>query len=265
MTVTLERGDQTIELAVHGSGARAVLLLHNLLCSREVFAGQIERLSASHRVIALDLRGHGGSRAARRAFSVRDLADDAIAALDHLGIEAATVVGVSLGATVAMELALTHPGRVGGLVLMGASARAASLDDRIQNTLLAAFVRGVGLTPFVLRQVLPILFGRSFLEAGGEVLEAWKTRLRGVDRRGTWHAVRCWVTRPDHTERLHEIEARTMVVVGDEDASHPPPLGELIASKIPGATVARLHAGHSMTVEQPAAAAELLERFLSAE
>ncbi|MEO6461517.1 MAG: alpha/beta fold hydrolase, partial [Candidatus Eisenbacteria bacterium] len=100
----------------NGSGPPA-LLLHGLGLSREVYAPLLPALAARCRVIRLDLRGHGASAAS-------DLAEpyshheDVLATLDAMGLERVDVVGLSLGGSVAVDLALAHPSRVRRLALL---------------------------------------------------------------------------------------------------------------------------------------------------
>src|SRR5690606_19472688 len=82
--------------------------------------------AAGFRVVRFDQRGTGLSDWMKRwkrknAYSLSDLADDALAILDHLGIERAHVCGVSLGGMVAQELAIQHPSRIASLVLLSTS------------------------------------------------------------------------------------------------------------------------------------------------
>lgn len=75
-------------------------------------------LAADHRVVLVDNRGHGLSPQSRGRFEVEEEADEIAAILDTLGIGAATVVGYSLGGTIAQSLAHRHPGRTERLVLI---------------------------------------------------------------------------------------------------------------------------------------------------
>ena len=104
----------------HGTGHPLVLLhggLHTIVLS---FGALLPRLVASHRVIAVELQGHGHTPDTDRVPTYSDLADDVVALLDHVGVERADVFGFSLGGQVAVELGLRHPNRVDRLVLAAA-------------------------------------------------------------------------------------------------------------------------------------------------
>jgi pimeloyl-ACP methyl ester carboxylesterase len=104
----------------YGEGERAIVLVHGLLMNRRMF----ERLGPAlaqrgNRVICLDLLGHGRSDQPDdlRLYSMPQFAEQVVALLDHLGLERAVVGGTSLGANVALELAVRHPRRVEGLFI----------------------------------------------------------------------------------------------------------------------------------------------------
>jgi pimeloyl-ACP methyl ester carboxylesterase len=94
-----------------------ILFLHGGGLCKEIFDRQLESsLGNQHRMIAIDLPGHGESTDApdpRRSYSVEGLADLALEVLERLEIDTAVVVGVSLGGRVALELARTFPGLIG--------------------------------------------------------------------------------------------------------------------------------------------------------
>jgi pimeloyl-ACP methyl ester carboxylesterase len=76
---------------------------------------------AGFRVIAPDLRGHGRSTNPSRAFSIRQVADDVIALLDHLGISRVKAIGMSLGAKALLHVATRQPDRIEAMVLVSAT------------------------------------------------------------------------------------------------------------------------------------------------
>jgi pimeloyl-ACP methyl ester carboxylesterase len=104
----------------HGRGDRIVVLLHALLMDARLNRGLARALaSRGHRVILLDLLGHGASDKPVHAaeYRVDVYGEQVIGLLDHLRVERAVVGGLSLGANVSLHVAAHHPERVQGLVL----------------------------------------------------------------------------------------------------------------------------------------------------
>jgi 3-oxoadipate enol-lactonase len=97
-----------------GSGP-PVVLLHGGILDRRMWDEQMTALPG-HRVTRFDARGHGESSIATTPYR---RADDVIALLDHLDIPTATLVGLSMGGTTALDAALDHPDRVAALVISG--------------------------------------------------------------------------------------------------------------------------------------------------
>jgi 3-oxoadipate enol-lactonase len=125
-----------VELAYgeRGAGAPTMVLLHGF-CDRGAHLDVLaERLAAQHRVLVPDLRGHGDSPAPEGEYTVPALAADVAALCDTQGVRAAVLVGHSLGAAVALELAAQRPDLVSalvaleGLMLVPAALRAGSAE-----------------------------------------------------------------------------------------------------------------------------------------
>jgi pimeloyl-ACP methyl ester carboxylesterase len=93
-----------------------VVLVHCWGCSSDEWADAIPALAATHRVIALDLAGHGRSGKGRKGWTVPAFAGDIRAVLDHAGVKRAIVVGHSMSGPIAIEAALEMPDRVVGVV-----------------------------------------------------------------------------------------------------------------------------------------------------
>jgi pimeloyl-ACP methyl ester carboxylesterase len=106
----------------HGSG-RAMILLHGGLGSGEMFAPILPQLAEHHRVIAVDLQGHGRTADIDRPLDITLMADDIAALIDHLGLQEPDVVGYSLGGGVALQVGIRHPGKVGRVVTASANIR----------------------------------------------------------------------------------------------------------------------------------------------
>jgi pimeloyl-ACP methyl ester carboxylesterase len=112
--------DRRLVYETYGAGDRLVVLLHGLLMDARLNRGVARALAErGHRVVLLDLLGHGRSDKPRHAAEYRmdTYAEQVGELLDHLGAEEAVVGGVSLGANVSLHLAARRPERVRGLLI----------------------------------------------------------------------------------------------------------------------------------------------------
>ena len=155
-----------------------VILLHGFASDINSWSGLGDSLAAGYRVIALDLRGHGGSDtpAAPSAYG-RELGEDVIRLLDRLGIRKAHLVGHSMGAVIASYVAVRHPDRVATASLLAPpfyadSAAAASIMTPVAEDL----EQGRGLRSF-LRRFAPELpdsaadaYNAEMMAAGDRVM-----------------------------------------------------------------------------------------------
>ena len=115
---------------IHGDGKPLVLLHGSYMTIDLNFAQLIPELAKKHKVIALEMQGHGRTGDIDRPYSYTSLASDIDGLLNHLKIDSADVLGYSLGGTVAFELAIKHPKRVTRLVIISSVFR---LDGWIQS------------------------------------------------------------------------------------------------------------------------------------
>ncbi len=101
---------------VRGKGNTAVVLVHCWACDRSFWRGQADALASRHRVVTLDLAGHGASGDGRARFTVAGLGGDVQAVVEALKLSRVVLVGHSMGALVALDAARRMPGRVAGVV-----------------------------------------------------------------------------------------------------------------------------------------------------
>jgi pimeloyl-ACP methyl ester carboxylesterase len=112
--------DRRICYRVHGSGDRTVVLTHGLLMDSRMYTKLVPAVvAAGHRVVTVDMLGHGASEQPydMTQYSMQLFGADILALLDHLGVLQAVIGGTSLGANVALEVAVVAPERVRALVL----------------------------------------------------------------------------------------------------------------------------------------------------
>src|SRR3954471_13643619 len=120
MAGRFEHGGQRLAYASYGDGPRLTVLLHGLLFSGRMHEELARALAErGHRVVTLDLLGHGASDRPRGmwSYSMTEFGREVVALLDHLEAEEAVVMGTSLGANTTLEVASLAPGRLRGMVI----------------------------------------------------------------------------------------------------------------------------------------------------
>ena len=105
------------------AGAPVVTLSHSLATDLSMWEPQMKALTARYRVLRYDTRGHGGTEAPGGAYSLSQLADDARALLEALGVTRTHWVGLSMGGMIGQTLALASPGPFQSLALCDTSSR----------------------------------------------------------------------------------------------------------------------------------------------
>jgi pimeloyl-ACP methyl ester carboxylesterase len=136
---TLIRDGVTLAYEESGAGP-AMVLVHGWCCDRTYFAPQAEYYSRTHRVVSVDLRGHGASDKPEQEYTIRGFADDVAWLCGELGIARPVVIGHSMGGATALALAARHPGLPAAIVMLDAPVLLpAELVTTLLPQLVAAF------------------------------------------------------------------------------------------------------------------------------
>lgn len=248
---------------VAGSGA-TILLISGFGVDRTGWRPQIDALARSFTVVSFDHRGIDGSRPAPGdGWTVAAMADDAAAALGER--KPATIVGASMGAAIAVELALAHPDAVRALVLI---TPVLDKDARLEAILRSWTEFDQPQSESRIRAMLPWLLGPKSLadaprrEAAAQALRAMAARTPIATLRRHASALAGWVgTRID---ALATIRVPTLVVAAGLDLVSPRSQGERVARTIPGAKLEVFEdAGHAVTIERATEVNDLVARFAS--
>lgn len=239
-----------------------VMLSHALGCDLHMWDGLTAHLLAQgHRVLRYDQRGHGRSPAPPGPYAIAELADDAAALIERLGIGPVVWVGLSMGGMIGQELALRHPRRVRALVLAnttsGYPAEAqAGWAQRIEG------IRQGGLEGIV-DGALQRWFHEGFRAVHPATVALWRERVLACDPAGYIACCEA-ISQIDTTRRLSAIDVPTLVIAGALDAGTPPAMAERIAHAVPGACLVVLpDASHLSVLEQPEAFAATLDTWLA--
>jgi 3-oxoadipate enol-lactonase len=252
-------GELELHYVERGSGP-ALLLVPGIPAIASDWGPLAERLSSSRRVIAYDNRGSGASTVTPAPYTCAQLAGDAVALLDELGIERADVFGMSLGGMIAQELALGWPDRVSRLVLgcTHCGLEHAARPDREAGRAFAMETddwaeRMQALAPFAFSaEAGPDLVGPFIEKKSSDVQDP--EGYRGQIAAALSH---------DTYDRLPQIDCPTLIVTGDGDRVIPGASSEVLHERIPGSRLEVVaDAGHLFFLERPEESVRLLEDFL---
>ncbi len=211
--------DHTTCLFDSGGEGSPIVLLHALGLDWRMWSRVIPLLTPHHRVVAFDLRGFGGAAFAPQVRDLAHYAADVAELLDRLDLSQAHIAGLSLGGSIALELALQRPDLVAGLSVIAATAWPfPAFEERAR----AAETAGME------AQVIPSL--TRWFRPADLAANAWPVRYaRNSVRRASisdWSAAWRALAGIGLEGRLSEVRAPTRIIAGECDQSTPPNLME---------------------------------------
>lgn len=252
-------GGDVFNVELGGDPKAPPLMISNSLGTNlGMWDAQMPALNRRFRTIRYDSRGHGASAAPDRPYSIAELAADALAILDRLGVEKAHWLGLSKGGMVGQWLLTHNRNRIGRAVLANTAAHMGPpnlWNDRIRT------VRAKGMkaiTPAVIER----WFTKGFRDSGDAGIARIADMLHATPAAG--YAGCCAAIRDmDQREGVRSVTNPVLVIVGKRDPATPPEAGQRIADAIPGAKLKALDAAHLSNVEQPEAFTRAVVDFLS--
>lgn len=223
-----------------------LVMIAGFTANRSIWMPQVPFFKKHYRVITFDNRGVGKSDKPQGPYSTKMMADDTVRLMDHLGVEKAHIMGVSMGGMIAQELAINYPQRVMKLVLActyacqdetsGDTTEQAKLSQLTPEKMASAMVR--------------LAFNKPLYRFTFGLLARVQTKFMGASGRVGIAGQREACRKHDTLERLQLITAPTLVIVGTKDGIIKPISSEVIAGKIPSAKLVKVEGGsHVFSLE----------------
>lgn len=237
----------------HGPADGPPLLLSpGLGGSAAYWVPNLGALAERHRVILYDHRGTGRSdRALQPALDVDDMADDALALLDGLGIERASLIGHAAGGVIGLAIALRRPERLASLVVINGFAVPDPHFIRCMETRLD-LLRHSGVVAFVRAQPLFLYPARWISENWGRLQAEEAGHIAHFQGAANVEARIAALAAFDIAARLAEIETPTLLIAAEDDMLVPDLCSEQLEQGLPHARIARMRGGHACNVTEAA-------------
>lgn len=255
---TLDRDGVRLAYAEHEGGGRPVVLVHGWCCDHRFMGPQFDHFAAlGHRVIAVDLRGHGASDRPVQRYAISDFADDVAWLAGELRLDRPLIVGHSMGGIIAFDLGARHPELASAIVMIDAAvarpaasrAAAGPLIEALRGDNYVAVLRSFVEKGLCLPTDTPALKARIFDLMGGatqHVVVAAMEGLRDYD--------------PDFARG--RVIVPSLYIAADElpPRSDIARMKELVPQLAFGQTVG---SGHFCQLEVPEQVNAMLDRFLA--
>src|SRR5246127_5219672 len=248
-----------LNVSVEGHDGGPTLMLSNSLGTNlNMWEPQMKAFTQIFRVIRYDRRGHGKSGVPPGPYSMERFGRDVIAILDDLNIDKVHWCGLSMGGMVGQWLGANAPERLDRIVLSNTACYYAD-PTNWQNRIKAVKEGGIAA---VADTVIATWLTADFREREPQIAANMKAKLLASPVQGYLACCEALSTL-DQRELLPAIKTPTLGSAGRQDQETPIAAGELIRSKIPGASLTILDAAHISNVEQPHAFTEAVVGFLT--
>lgn len=263
----LKLPDSEIYYEVHGDGPAFLFCSVTGLDHQAWKFHQVAEFSRDHRVILFDYRGTGKSSKTIQKYTIPMFTGDAAALLDQLQVEQAIVCGHSMGGVVAQLLAIEQPRKVRKLILASSGAAHPGAEG-IPLAMCRDMVR-LGFERYIREHTIETGWTKEFAAKNPELIEKFlQVRMSGIAPLENYLHFVLARQGHDHTARLREITAPTLVLVGDDenhgatDRTHWAAAHHL-AQEIPNAKLVVLRGeGHHYLATNPAVAHQAIREFI---
>ena len=244
------------------AGAPALVCLHGIGGDATSFRAQIDGLAGPDQpVLSWDMPGYGGS-APLAAMDFAALCERLCAALDALGMVRVVIAGQSIGGMIAQEMAIRHPDRVAGLVLIATVPGFGGRDDSFRNAFLAARLapldQGTGMAALA-AEAIPAVLGPA---ADSTIRDEAVTAMAAIPEAAYRQVLKTLVTF-NRREDQHLITCPCLLIAGGKDDNSPARVMEKMADRLPDAALLVIeNAGHLVNSEAPRDCNSAISAFL---
>ena len=253
--------DIEIYYEVHGEGV-PIVCVGGLGTDISLWKDYIKPLSKDYKVILFDNRGGGQTEAPEIPYSIEMMAEDIVALLEALHIPSAHFIGHSMGGAIVMQLCIQHRDKVRKAVIAGSFAKLPE-TARLQTLANRKLFDAGTPAEIMLESRLPWLYSNDFLSDPENIKKTIHKRLHSPFPQSPagYYGQMDALLSLDLSKDLNKIEAKTLIIAGDEDL-FTPHTHHFLMKQIPDAKLAMIkHQGHLFNLEKPDECIQLIRDF----
>lgn len=198
------------------SNGLPVIFIHGFPFNSLMWAPQIKSISSKYRAITFDVRGHGQSDYGDGQYLIEFFVDDLLGLLDHLQIEKAVLVGLSMGGYIALRTIERNPERVSALVLCDTKSSADSNEAKIRRARQIQIVKSVGVGRFA-EDFLKSIFAEDTFIRLPSIVDMIRNIILKTSPLSVASTLIALAARTDTTEALTGVKVPTLIMVGEND------------------------------------------------
>ena len=233
------------------SSGLPVVFIHGFPFNQASWAPQLDALPTEIRAITYDIRGHGKSAVGDGHYTIELFVDDLLALLDHLGIDAAVLCGLSMGGYIALRAAERDPGRVRAMILCDTQSASDSNAAKLGRAAAIRQIQTAGTTAFV-DGLLPKLFTAESIRTGTAAVDLIRRMMQATDPLAITGTLLALAGRTDTSPALPQMDQPALLLFGEEDPITPPDSGRQMLAALPHATLELIpRAAHVSNLENP--------------
>lgn len=245
-----------------GKGTIPVIFLHGFPFDKSMWAGQLERLKDSNRVIAYDIRGFGQSTDEQTPLSMDLFADDLVSFMDQLDIDKAIICGLSMGGYIALNAMHRFPERFKALILCDTQCIADTPEVKTNRIKTIEQINAAGADAFNEKFVKSV-FNPDTLTNKPQIVESLRNVVIANSNKVITAGLTALAERSETCSTLGKIIIPTLIICGREDEVTPLAQAEFMQQQIEGAMLKVIaNAGHVSNLEQPDEFNQCLQQFL---
>lgn len=245
---------------LEGNGS-TVVFINGLTMDVNGWYFQVQEFSKKHKVLRYDCRGQGKSDKPDMEYSQTMHAEDLRNLLNRLDIQKVHLVGLSNGGMIAQHFALNFPEEVGALVLVDTC----SYIDTLLHSIITLWIKAtqIGGSEFRYDASIPFIFSEDFIKKNKDALEQMKKMSSEINPPNAIINLANGCLTHDTNDRLSEITAPTLIIVGEEDILIPMRYSRLLHEGIKGSKLVTINgAGHAPSIEKPEEFNKIVLNFL---